>query len=95
MNNDSFLSKKIGDQLADQQEDSDDFPAARDVEATISYPTSSTGLTLTYINILVEQSSEDGKAYVTQGGINQKFADILVIANATTHYAHSGAFYGY
>ena len=60
-------------------EDKKKYPQLYNVSTTLTYPSSGTnGAYLTYILINCEQTSDNGVAYVTRGGVKQHFAQIII-----------------
>ena len=71
------------------------WPSSQNVTTTLSYPsTGGNGAYLTYILINCEQSSNIGKAFVTQGGVQQHFVQIVIETSYTTYFNYAAFFYG-
>lgn len=68
---------------------------AQNVTTTLTYPSSGgNGAFLTYVLINCDQSSNIGQAYVTYGGINQHYIQIVVEARVTSYFNYAAFFYG-
>ena len=71
------------------------WPSSQNVTTTLSYPSNGgNGAYLTYILINCEQSSNIGNAYVTQGGVQQHFVQIVVETSFTIYFNYAAFFYG-
>ncbi|CAO1336481.1 unnamed protein product [Diamesa tonsa] len=71
------------------------WPSSQNVTTTLSYPsTGGNGAYLTYILINCEQSSNIGNAYVTQGGVQQHFVQIVIETSFTNYFNYAAFFYG-
>lgn len=72
------------------------YAKPHDVNITFSYPSNhqNYGAQLTYISIIVHQTSDIGRAYVTFGGINQRYITVDVEAKNTYSFDYEAKFYG-
>lgn len=62
----------------------------------MNYPSgSSTGITLTCIEIYVEMSANDTGGYITSGGIGNFNVEVLLTSNLTRTFAYETFIYGY
>ncbi|XP_055837320.1 uncharacterized protein LOC129905776 [Episyrphus balteatus] len=61
----------------------------------LNYPSYGQGALITYVEIDVEQSSSDGHAYITSGGVKERNIRILVDAKSTTWFKYNFKIYGY
>ncbi|KAH8409120.1 hypothetical protein KR009_008329, partial [Drosophila setifemur] len=88
--------RKSGDRLIVNHYDDESFTSAVDIEVLMSYPAgASTGVTLTCIEVYVDMSADDAGGYITQGGIGQTNAEILLTANYTRSFVYESFLYGY
>lgn len=70
------------------------YSRPQNVSVRYSYPAWGRGKNITHIQVIVSQSSNNGSAYITRGGIGQTFAEVLVEARNTTYYSAQVRFYG-
>ncbi|XP_030379201.1 uncharacterized protein LOC115627611 [Scaptodrosophila lebanonensis] len=85
-----------GDHLMFNHYDDKTFTKLTDIEVQMTYPASgNTGLTLTAIEIYVDLSADDANAYFIDGGIDQKYAKILLTCDQTRTFVYETFFYGY
>lgn len=85
----------VGDAVVANISNKKTWPVAQNVTTTLSYPSNGgSGAFLTYILINCEQSSNIGQAYVTYGGINQHFIQIVMEARVSTYFNYAAFFYG-
>ncbi|EDW82187.1 uncharacterized protein Dwil_GK25258 [Drosophila willistoni] len=85
-----------GDRLIVNHYDDESFTTTADIEVGMKYPSSSsTGATLTCIEIYVDMSADDAGAYMINGGIGKANAEILLTCNQTRTYVYETYFYGY
>lgn len=65
------------------------------VTVNIKYPTGNVaGATLTYIHLMVYQSSAQNNIAVIDGGIGQNAVSIGITANNTKYLTYNATFYG-
>lgn len=89
------LGKRVaGDRLAATLSDFVSYATPQNVKLTLTYPTSGTGAVVTHVLVDVQQSSNVGKGYVVQGGIGQRFIQIVIEAQSTTYFGYSSYIYG-
>lgn len=67
---------------------------ATNVRVRYSYPLWGMGKNVSMVEVVVGQSSVNGTAYVTRGGIGQRFIEVTVEARNTTYYSAIVRFYG-
>jgi len=88
-------ARQTGDIVVANASDKKTWPISQNVTTTLTYPSSGGyGAFLTFILINCDQSSNLGRAYVTQGGIGQHFIQIIVEARITTFFNYAAFFYG-
>lgn len=81
--------------LVAQKTDSTFFSGPNDVVLNLVYPAvGNSGAVVKYIVVNVNQSSNDGRAYITAGGIGQKNIQLVVEATATTYFQYQAYIYG-
>lgn len=61
----------------------------------LSYPASGVGAVITYVQVIVNQSSNSGKGYVIAGGIGQRFIHLVIEAHSTSYFSYNSQIYGY
>ncbi|XP_017002414.1 uncharacterized protein [Drosophila takahashii] len=85
-----------GDRLIVNHYDDESFASAKDIEVLMSYPAgSTTGVTLTCIEVYVDQSADDAGGYLSKGGIGQTNVEILLTSNLTRSFVYETFIYGY
>ncbi|XP_016986826.1 uncharacterized protein LOC108049932 [Drosophila rhopaloa] len=85
-----------GDRLIVNHYDDDNFASALDVEVLMSYPAgTSTGVTLTCIEVYVDMTADDSGGYLSKGGIGQTNVEILLTSNLTRSFVYETFIYGY
>ncbi|EDW33793.1 GL27029 [Drosophila persimilis] len=85
-----------GDRLVVNHYDDESFATAVDIEVLMRYPAeSSTGVTLTCIEIYVDTTASDAGGYLTRGGIGETIAEILLTSNGTRSFVYETFIYGY
>lgn len=87
-------TRVAGDRLAATLSDFVSYATPQNVKLTLTYPTSGTGAVVTHVLVDVQQSSNVGKGYVVQGGIGQRFIQIVIEAQSTTYFGYSSYIYG-
>lgn len=70
------------------------YARPQNISIRYGYPLYGAGKNVTYVEVVVGQSSNNGTAYVSRGGIGQKFIEITVLARNTTYYNATVMFYG-
>lgn len=60
----------------------------------LNYPAAGTGAVITYLEIVVDQTSDKGRAYVTSGGIGQRSIGVIVEALSTVQFTYVATIYG-
>ncbi|KAH8314795.1 hypothetical protein KR074_011213, partial [Drosophila pseudoananassae] len=85
-----------GDRVIVNHYDSESFPSAVDTEVLMNYPSgTSTGITLTCIEVYVEMSADDAGGYITAGGIGTTNVEVLLTSNKTRNFVYETYIYGY
>uniref|UniRef100_A0A023EG78 Putative secreted salivary protein n=1 Tax=Aedes albopictus TaxID=7160 RepID=A0A023EG78_AEDAL len=83
-----------GDRLVSTQTDGKQWPTLQDVTLSLAYPQSGVGAVVTYVQVIVKQSSNLGKGYVVSGGIGQRFIHLMIEAYSTTYFNYSVQIFG-
>jgi hypothetical protein len=84
-----------GDAVVANVNNKQSWPVAQNVTTTLTYPSSgSNGAFLTYVVINCDQSSNMGEAWVSYGGVNQHFIQIIIDTRITTYFNYAAFFYG-
>lgn len=86
--------RQTGDRLVAQKSDFTSYSGPRDVQLVLTYPSSGTGSVVTYVQIEVNQSTNEGRGYVSAGGIGQRFIQIVIEAKSTTYFEYNAQIYG-
>lgn len=85
-----------GDKLILTYLDKTQFGKAEDIEVFMNYPEKGrNGMRITQCLIYVDLSSEDADAFITDGGPDYTYADILLTCNQTKSYTYELFLYGY
>ncbi|XP_055637454.1 uncharacterized protein LOC129776078 [Toxorhynchites rutilus septentrionalis] len=87
-------NRVVGDRLVGTATDSKTYPTLKDVTLNIAYPTSGVGAIITYVQIVVNQSSKLYKGYVVSGGIGQRFIQIVIEAHSTLFFNYNAQIFG-
>ncbi|KAL5276152.1 hypothetical protein ACFFRR_001769 [Megaselia abdita] len=83
------------DRLVAEEEQQFKYPNLHDVSVQMTYPEKgSQGAMITFVEILAEQSSDIGNAYVVSGGIGQRFISMVVEAKQTQFFEFDAKVYG-
>lgn len=84
-----------GDSVVANASNKKSWPQSQNVTTTLSYPSpGTTGAFLTFVLINCEQSSNLGNAYVTYGGVQQHFIQIIIETQVTSYFNYAAFFYG-
>ncbi|XP_062539730.1 uncharacterized protein LOC134207811 [Armigeres subalbatus] len=83
-----------GDRLVSTKSENKQWPTLQDVTLSLSYPQSGVGAIVTYVQVIVKQSSATGKGYVVSGGIGQRFIHLMIEAYSTTYFNYSVQIFG-
>lgn len=83
------------DRLVAQKTDYAYYAGPTDVVLTLTYPASGQGAVVTFVQIDVNQSTNIGRAYISAGGIGQRFIRIVVEARATTYFQYKTQIFGF
>ncbi|XP_053681534.1 uncharacterized protein LOC128732314 [Sabethes cyaneus] len=83
-----------GDRLVGTSQDSQSWSTPQDVTLTLSYPQSGTGAVVSYVQVVVSQSSSLGDGFVVAGGIGQRYIQLVIVAYNTTFFNYIAQIYG-
>lgn len=89
-----FYSMFSGDRLLEDVSGSESWNEPRDVTLTLTYPKSHTGATLTRIEVIVTQTSDASRVFISAGGIGQDSVTLVVKAWATHSFKYQVLFFG-
>lgn len=91
------VGNRVGaDYLVAQKTDSANYGSPNDVVLTLTYPANGgQGAVVTYVLINVNQSNYNGRAFISAGGIGQRYIRIIVEAKATNYFQYQAYIYGY
>ena len=85
----------LGDKVQATDSDSGEFATAKDIELLIQYPESGRGgAVISYVVVLVDQSSNVGDGYVVSGGIGQRQIGFVIEAKSSTYFRYDAFIYG-
>ncbi|XP_055382332.1 uncharacterized protein LOC129612652 [Condylostylus longicornis] len=87
-------SRVAGDRLVASGSGGQSWATPQDVQLSLQYPKSGTGAVLSYVEVLVDQSSNVGEGFIISGGIGQRHIALVIQARSTTHFNYAAAFYG-
>lgn len=83
-----------GDELVAQTANTYEFPRAQDVSLQLTYPENGKGATVSYVELLCTQDTNEGTAYVVAGGIGQSLISIVLEAKNTKNFSYQALYYG-
>lgn len=85
-----------GDRAAHVSSNRFRYARPQTVVANITYPpTDCKGVNLSYVDLFIHQTNNLSKAFVTQGGIGQRFINIVVEAYYITDFSYKAEFFGH
>nr|AYV99551.1 venom polypeptide [Dolopus genitalis] len=89
------LGKRIaGDRVVATGGKAMNWSTPHNVKITLAYPTRGIGALVTYVFIAVDQTNNGGRAYVLNGGVNQRHITVVIEAFGVTHFALAASIYG-
>ncbi|XP_031627888.1 uncharacterized protein LOC116343790 [Contarinia nasturtii] len=90
------LGKRVsGDRVVASDSQIQQWTAAQNVTQNITYPKTGVGSIISFVEIVVEQSTNLGRGYVTSGGVGQRQISITIEAQRTTLFRQTTQIYGY
>lgn len=84
----------IDDRLVGQVANSQSWSSPQNIRLTITYPTSGVGAIVGFAQVVVEQSTTTGNAFVQSGGIGQRSIVVIVNAAGTNFFNYAGQIWG-
>lgn len=93
----SFYHVRIlGDRLVDASRGNKKFSTPQNYKTSLRYQANgSEGLVIAYVQILVYQSTNLGRAYIVSGGIGERHIGIVIEAQSTLYLNFTASIYGY
>lgn len=91
----NFNVKTPGDRLLTTASASQRWNRAQNVKQNLRYPKSGMGAVVTYVEIVVNQSTNLGRAYVISGGIGQRSVGLVIEAQNTLYFTYRASVFGY
>lgn len=82
-----------GDVLVGTKKDYIKYDTPQYIQLKLTLPPLA-GKKITFVEIDVEQSSNEGRAYITDGGIGQDHIQIVVEASDITYFGYTAVIYG-
>ncbi|XP_065073452.1 uncharacterized protein LOC135697597 [Ochlerotatus camptorhynchus] len=83
-----------GDRLVATNQDGQSWSTLQDVSLDLSYPQSGVGAVVSYVQVVVNQSSNQGRGYVVSGGIGQRYIRLVIEAYSTSYFNFNAQIYG-
>uniref|UniRef100_A0A7G3AZV4 Putative transcription activator mbf2 n=1 Tax=Lutzomyia longipalpis TaxID=7200 RepID=A0A7G3AZV4_LUTLO len=91
----SLGGRVAGDRLVGTSRGSHSWAFPQNIQLSLNYPTNGgSGAVVTYVSIHVNQTSNQGRGYVLNGGIGQRFISIIIEANNTLNFSYNAEIYG-
>lgn len=84
-----------GDRLVATSQDGQSWATLQDVTLNLRYPQAGTGAVVSYVQVVVNQSSNQGRGYVVSGGVGQRYVQLAVEAYRTSYFNYNAQVYGY
>ncbi|XP_049292197.1 uncharacterized protein LOC125768495 [Anopheles funestus] len=66
----------------------------QDVKLDLRYPTAGVGDIVTYVEVVVQQSTSTGRGYIVSGGVGQRNIRLVIEAYGTYYFDYNAAIYG-
>ncbi|XP_055390160.1 uncharacterized protein LOC129619100 [Condylostylus longicornis] len=83
-----------GDRVVATDSDRGEWGSEKDIQVLIEYPARGRGDIVTYVAVIVEQSSNVGDAYVVSGGIGQRNIGFIIEAKGSSYINYDAFIYG-
>ncbi|XP_055909290.1 uncharacterized protein LOC129944120 [Eupeodes corollae] len=90
----TFGKRVKSDRLVSQNTETNYWPTPQNVTLILQYPGSGQGAIITFVEVVVNQSSNIGLARVIAGGIGKRFMATIVEGNRTFWFNYSAHIYG-
>ncbi|XP_001664091.2 uncharacterized protein LOC5578882 [Aedes aegypti] len=84
-----------GDRLVGTSQDGTSWSSLQDVTLNLRYPQAGSGAVVSYVQVVVNQSSNQGRGYVVSGGIGQRYIQLVIEAYSTSYFQYNAQIYGY
>lgn len=81
-----------GDALVGAKKDYHTYDTPQSIQLKLTLPPLA-GKKITFVEVDVEQSSNEGRAYISDGGIGQDHIEIIVVALDTTYFGYTAEIY--
>lgn len=88
-------SRTAGDRLVGLSSDNKSWSSPQDVKLNLQYPTAGSGAVVSYVEVVVNQSTAQGRGYVVSGGVGQRYVQLVIEAYSTVYFNYSAAIYGF
>lgn len=75
--------------------DNKSWSTPQNVKLDLQYPTAGTGGVVSYVEVVVNQSTPSGSGYLVSGGVGQRYVRLVIEAYGTTYFNYVAAIYGY
>ncbi|XP_055921130.1 uncharacterized protein LOC129952537 [Eupeodes corollae] len=82
------------DKIVSQGSGWQSFSMPKNIQLRLDYPSRGNGALVTFVEIDVQQSSKNGRAYILSGGTNKREIEIMVEGKATSYLKYSYKVYG-
>ncbi|XP_031628119.1 uncharacterized protein LOC116343931 [Contarinia nasturtii] len=90
----SIGARVSSDRLVASGGQNQSWPSPHNVQIQLTYPSEGFGAQVTYVAIVVNQTSTLGQAYIVKGGINEHMISIIVDAYSTSVFNVFAYIYG-
>uniref|UniRef100_A0A182W4R3 Uncharacterized protein n=1 Tax=Anopheles minimus TaxID=112268 RepID=A0A182W4R3_9DIPT len=84
-----------GERLVGMASNQQSWATPQDVKLDLQYPTAGVGAVVTYVEVVVNQSSPTGRGYIVSGGVGQRNIRIMIEAYGTLYFNYNAAIYGW
>uniref|UniRef100_A0AAG5DWB9 Uncharacterized protein n=1 Tax=Anopheles atroparvus TaxID=41427 RepID=A0AAG5DWB9_ANOAO len=88
-------SRAAGDRLVGLASDNMAWATPQNVKLELQYPTAGVGAYLSYVEVVVSQSSANGRGYVVSGGVGQRAVHLVIEAYDTVYFNYAAGIYGF
>ncbi|XP_053664454.1 uncharacterized protein LOC128713581 [Anopheles marshallii] len=83
-----------GERLVGMASNQQSWATPQDVKLELQYPTAGVGAFVTYVEVVVNQSSSAGRGYIVSGGVGQRNVRLVIEAYDTFFFNYNAAIYG-
>ncbi|XP_052900763.1 uncharacterized protein LOC128307082 [Anopheles moucheti] len=83
-----------GERLVGMASNQQSWTTPQDVKLELQYPTAGVGAVVTYVEVVVNQSSSAGRGYIVSGGVGQRNVRLVIEAYDTFFFNYNAAIYG-